>query len=105
MPGSQARFFAGVIGYGTQFLRGFALGMPFLCMDFLAVGVFQACGMGMKSFAKSDLHRHHADFMRNPHCRHGAFPEGGSHIVQDRHARHVQQILDVRHGGAHVYEG
>ena len=39
-----------VIGYGTQFLRGFALGMPFLCMDFLAVGVFQACGMGMKSF-------------------------------------------------------
>ena len=23
--------------------------MPFLCMDFLAVGVFQACGMGKKS--------------------------------------------------------
>ena len=39
-----------VVDYGTQFLRGFALGMPFLCMDFLAVGVFQACGMGMKSF-------------------------------------------------------
>ena len=23
--------------------------MPFLCMDFLAVGVFQACGLGQKS--------------------------------------------------------
>ena len=23
--------------------------MPFLCMDFLAVGVFQACGMGRRS--------------------------------------------------------
>lgn len=41
---------AAVVDYGTQFLRGFALSMPFLCMDFLAVGVFQACGMGMKSF-------------------------------------------------------
>ena len=35
-----------VIDYGTRFLRGFCLGLPFLCMDFLAVGVFQACGMG-----------------------------------------------------------
>lgn len=35
-----------VIEYGTKFLRGFCLGLPFLCMDFLAVGVFQACGMG-----------------------------------------------------------
>lgn len=26
------------------------MGTPFLCMDFLAVGVFQACGMGKKSF-------------------------------------------------------
>ena len=25
------------------------LALPFLCMDFLAVGVFQACGMGKKS--------------------------------------------------------
>ncbi len=46
-----------VIGYGTQFLRGFALGMPFLCMDFLAVGVFQACGMGMKSFVFAILRK------------------------------------------------
>lgn len=35
-----------VIAYGTRFLRGFCLGIPFLCMDFLAVGVFQALGLG-----------------------------------------------------------
>ena len=35
-----------VVEYGAKFLRGFCLGLPFLCMDFLAVGVFQACGMG-----------------------------------------------------------
>ena len=32
--------------YGTKFLRGFCLGLPFLCMDFIAVGVFQASGLG-----------------------------------------------------------
>lgn len=35
-----------IIAYGTRFLRGFCIGLPFLCMDFLAVGVFQAVGMG-----------------------------------------------------------
>lgn len=35
-----------IIAYGTSFLRGFCLGLSFLCMDFLAVGVFQAVGMG-----------------------------------------------------------
>lgn len=35
-----------IIAYGTRFLRGFCMGLPFLCMDFLAVGVFQAVGMG-----------------------------------------------------------
>ncbi len=35
-----------VVSHGAQFLRGFALAQPFLCMDFLAVGVFQSCGMG-----------------------------------------------------------
>ena len=35
-----------IIAYGTSFLRGLCLALPFLCMDFLAVGVFQACGMG-----------------------------------------------------------
>ncbi len=35
-----------IIAYGTRFLRGFCLGIPFICVDFLAVGVFQAIGMG-----------------------------------------------------------
>ena len=34
-----------IIGYGSRFLHGFCLGLPFLCMDFLCVGVFQATGM------------------------------------------------------------
>lgn len=38
-----------IIEYGSAFLRGMCLGLPFLCLDFLAVGVFQACGMGKKS--------------------------------------------------------
>ncbi len=46
------RFFmdnVAIIGYGVRFLRGFCLGLPFLCMDFLAVGVFQALGYGKKA--------------------------------------------------------
>lgn len=35
-----------VVGYGTRFLRGLCLCLPFLCLDFLAVGLFQACGLG-----------------------------------------------------------
>lgn len=38
-----------IVAYGSRFLHGFCLGLPFLCMDFLAVGVFQACGMGKRS--------------------------------------------------------
>ena len=38
-----------VVSYGTKFMRGLCLALPFLCIDFLAVGVFQACGMGSKS--------------------------------------------------------
>lgn len=38
-----------IIAYGTRFLRGFCLGLPFLCADFLAVGVFQAVGMGREA--------------------------------------------------------
>ncbi len=37
---------AEIVGYGSAFLRGFCLGLPFLCIDFIAVGVFQASGMG-----------------------------------------------------------
>lgn len=40
---------AEIITYGAAFLRGQCLAQPFLCMDFLAVGVFQACGMGKKA--------------------------------------------------------
>lgn len=39
-----------IISYGSRFLRGLCLATPFLATDFLAVGVFQACGMGRKSF-------------------------------------------------------
>lgn len=38
-----------VVAYGTAFIRGMCIGIPFLCVDFLAVGVFQACGLGKKS--------------------------------------------------------
>ena len=37
---------AEIIQYGTRFLRVMCLGFVFLCVDFLAVGVFQALGMG-----------------------------------------------------------
>lgn len=40
---------ADIVAYGSKFLRGMCLSLPFLCMDFIAVGVFQACGMGAKS--------------------------------------------------------
>ncbi len=49
---SVVRFFmdnVSIIGYGVRFLRGFCLGLPFLCMDFLTVGVFQALGYGRKA--------------------------------------------------------
>ena len=38
-----------IVSYGSAFLKGLCLSLPFLCMDFIAVGVFQACGMGGKS--------------------------------------------------------
>ena len=50
--GAVVRFFMdneAIIAYGTRFLRSFCLGLPFLCMDFLAVGVFQAVGMGKEA--------------------------------------------------------
>ncbi len=51
--GSWIRLFIqneSIVAYGTSFLRGLCLALPFLCMDFLAVGVFQAVGMGKKAF-------------------------------------------------------
>lgn len=46
-----------IIGYGTRFLRGFCLGIPFLCMDFIAVGVFQAVGMGRSALTFAILRK------------------------------------------------
>lgn len=46
-----------IIAYGTRFLRGFCLGLPFLCVDFLAVGVFQACGFGKKALVFAILRK------------------------------------------------
>lgn len=50
--GAVTRLFiadAGVVSYGTRFLRGFCLALPFLAVDFMAVGVFQAVGMGKEA--------------------------------------------------------
>ncbi|MGI5959185.1 MAG: MATE family efflux transporter [Massiliimalia sp.] len=38
-----------IVRYGASFLRGFCLGLPFLCADFIAVAVFQASGMGKEA--------------------------------------------------------
>lgn len=46
-----------IVRYGGSFLRGLCLALPFLCLDFLAVGVFQACGMGGKALAFAILRK------------------------------------------------
>lgn len=46
-----------VVSYGSRFLRGLCLAQPFLCIDFLAVGVFQACGMGGKALVFAFLRK------------------------------------------------
>ena len=46
-----------IVAYGTAFLRAMSLVLPFLCMDFLAVGVFQACGMGSKALVFAILRK------------------------------------------------
>lgn len=38
-----------VVDCGEKLLRGLCLALPFVCIDFIAVGVFQACGMGTRS--------------------------------------------------------
>lgn len=38
-----------VVSYGSRFLIGFILALPFMCVDYTAVGVFQAIGAGRKS--------------------------------------------------------
>lgn len=39
-----------VIEYGAAFIRGMCLATPFFALDFLAVGIFQACGLGGYAF-------------------------------------------------------
>lgn len=46
-----------IITYGTWFLRGFCLGMPFMCMDFLGVNVFQSLGKGKVAFVFAILRK------------------------------------------------
>ena len=40
---------ARVIELGSAFLKGLCLSLPFMAVDFLGVGLYQACGMGRKS--------------------------------------------------------
>lgn len=50
--GSLVRLFMNndvIVSYGTHFLRAMCLQLPFMCVDFLAVGVFQSTGMGEKA--------------------------------------------------------
>ncbi|MCD8346518.1 MAG: MATE family efflux transporter [Lachnospiraceae bacterium] len=46
-----------VVTYGSRFLQGMCLELVFLNVDFLAVGVFQACGMGRKSLVFAILRK------------------------------------------------
>ena len=38
-----------VVEYGRHFLVGLILAQPFMCLDFMCVGVFQAVGLGLGS--------------------------------------------------------
>ncbi len=38
-----------VVSFGSAYLQGLCLAQPFLCIDFIAVGVFQSCGMGRRA--------------------------------------------------------
>ena len=48
---------AKIVTYGAAFLRGMSLSMAFLCMDFMAVGVFQALGMGKNALVFAILRK------------------------------------------------
>lgn len=39
-----------IVEHGSRFLRGLCLALPFLSVDFMAVGVFTACGLGRYAF-------------------------------------------------------
>lgn len=46
-----------IVAYGAKFIQGLCLSLPLLCVDFLAVGVFQACGFGMKALVFAILRK------------------------------------------------
>ena len=46
-----------IVSYGSEFLRAMSFAQPFLAVDFLAVGLFQACGMGKKAFVFAILRK------------------------------------------------
>lgn len=48
---------AQTVAYGAHFLRGFCWALPFLNIDFLAVGTFQAVGMGREALAFAVLRK------------------------------------------------
>lgn len=58
--GPLVRAFIGdqeTVAYGARFLRGFCLAQPFLALDFLCVGVFQAVGMGREALVLAILRK------------------------------------------------
>ena len=46
-----------IVTYGASFLRGMSLSMVFMCVDFMAVGVFQALGMGKNALVFAILRK------------------------------------------------
>ena len=46
-----------IVEMGSRFLHGFCLALPFLCVDFLAVGVFQASGLGRNALVFAILRK------------------------------------------------
>ena len=48
---------AQTVAFGSVFLKGMSLSVPFLALDFLAVGVFQAVGKGSHSLLMAGLRK------------------------------------------------
>lgn len=46
-----------IIAYGKLFLRGFCASMPFMLIDFMAVGVFQSIGLGRSALVFAVLRK------------------------------------------------
>lgn len=46
-----------IVTIGSRFLKGFGLGLPFMCVDFVVVGISQSFGMGRHAFVFSILRK------------------------------------------------